>query len=146
MTRVFGMTVHYIEASECYTAPNRNFVRSGAAASETADVARRIVDLLADRQAEEILLLDIRRVASFADYFVIGTAANPRQMSALVDILSKEVPKDEARLLHKEGDAESGWVLIDYGAVIVHLFSPEARSYYALEELWQAGTPVVRIQ
>jgi ribosome-associated protein len=67
-------------------------------------------------------------------------------MSALVDILSKEVPKEEARLLHREGESESGWVLLDYGDVIVHLFSPDARPFYALEELWQAGTPVVRIQ
>jgi len=67
-------------------------------------------------------------------------------MGALVDILGKDIPKDDARLLHKEGESESGWVLLDYGAVIVHLFSPDARSFYALEELWQTGTPVVRIQ
>jgi len=92
------------------------------------------------------VLLDIRRVASFADYFVIATAENPRQMRALVGTLGKDLSKDEARLLHQEGEADSGWVLLDYGAVIVHLFSPEARGYYELEELWQAGTPVVRIQ
>ena len=67
-------------------------------------------------------------------------------MSALVDILGKDIPKDDARLLHREGESESGWILLDYGAVIVHLFSPDARSFYALEELWQTGTPVVRIQ
>ena len=121
-------------------------VRSGAAASETADTARRIVDLLADRQAEDIVLLDIRRVASFADYFVIATSLNARQMRALVDTLDKELAKDEAGLLHVEGEADSGWVLLDYGGVIVHLFSTEGREYYDLEGLWREGTPVVRIQ
>jgi ribosome-associated protein len=114
--------------------------------TEPSDTARRIVDLLADRQAEDIVLLDIRRVASFADYFVIASAANPRQMRALVDTLAKDLPKDELRLLHAEGEVESGWLLLDYGAIIVHLFSPELREYYGLEELWRAATPVVHIQ
>ncbi len=114
--------------------------------SEPADVAHRIVDLLADRQAEDVVLLDIRRVASFADYFVIATAVNPRQMRALVDTLDKVLADDSVRPLHKEGVEASGWVLLDYGAVIVHLFSPELREYYGLEELWRAATPVVRIQ
>jgi ribosome-associated protein len=117
----------------------------GAPLTEPADLARRIVDVLADRQAEEIVLLDIRRVASFADYFVIANAMNSRHMRALVETLSKEVPRsgDSRR---REGEEDSGWVLIDYGDVIVHLFSPEERAHYALEELWSGGTPVVRIQ
>ncbi len=92
------------------------------------------------------MLLDIRRVASFADYFVIASAVNPRQMRALVDTLDKELRQDGVRPRHREGAADSGWVLLDYGAVIVHLFSPELREYYALEQLWLAATPVVRIQ
>ncbi len=104
------------------------------------------MDLLADRQAEDVVLLDIRRVASFADYFVIATAENPRQMRALVDTLDKALAEDGVRALHQEGVEDSGWVLLDYGAVIVHLFSPELREYYGLEELWRAATPVVLIQ
>ena len=92
------------------------------------------------------MLLDIRRIASFADYFVIATADNARQMKALVDSIGKGLPKDEARLLHAEGEPDSGWVLLDYGPVVVHLFSPEAREYYELEGLWREGTQVVRIQ
>jgi len=90
-------------------------------------------------------LLDISRVASFADYFVIATADNPRQARALVETLDKELRDEGVRSGHREGAAESGWVLIDYGSVIVHLFSPELREVYALEELWRAATPVVRM-
>ena len=110
------------------------------------DVARRIVDLLADRQAEEIVLLDVRRVASFADYFVIASTVNPRQAGTLVETLHKELRRGGIRSLHQEGAPDSGWVLLDYGAVIVHLFSPELRAFYGLEELWRDATPVVRIQ
>jgi ribosome-associated protein len=93
-----------------------------------------------------VVLLDIHLVASFADYFVIATAGSPRQLRALVDTLSKELRAEGERPLHQEGDDESGWVLLDFGAVIVHLFSPELRAYYSLEQLWSAATPVVRIQ
>jgi len=114
--------------------------------TEPDDVARRIVDVLADRQAADILLLDIRTVAPFADYFVIASAANPRQMGALVETLEKELRQDGVGPSHQEGAIDSGWVLLDCGAVIVHLFSPELRVYYALEELWRDATQVVRIQ
>lgn len=110
------------------------------------DIARRITDILADRQAEDIVLLDVRRVASFADYFVIASAANPRQMRALVETLHKELRVDGVQVRHQEGGLDSGWVLLDYGAIIVHLFSPELREYYGLEELWRQATQVVRIQ
>lgn len=92
-----------------------------------------------------MLLLDISRVASFADYFVIATADNPRQARALVETLDKELRDEGVRSGHREGAPDSGWVLIDYGSVIVHLFSPELREVYALEELWRAATPVVRM-
>ncbi len=111
-----------------------------------ADLARRIVDLLADRQAEDVLLLDIRQVASFADYFVIATAINNRQMRALVELVDTELREEEIKPHHREGGINSGWILVDYGAIILHIFSPELRGYYALEELWKDAKEVVRIQ
>jgi ribosome-associated protein len=98
-------------------------------------------------QAEDILLLDIRNAASFADYFVIGTAGSDRQLSAILDEIDKRLGKEEK--LHpigREGEPSSGWVLLDYGDVIVHIFGPEEREYYDLESLWHEGVPVVRIQ
>jgi len=110
------------------------------------DLARKIIDALSEKQAEDILLLDIRSVASFADYFVIASADSDRQMQAILDAVEDELKVDKPTLLGREGQAKSGWVLLDYGDVILHLFAPEERAYYDLEGLWHAATPVVRIQ
>jgi ribosome-associated protein len=100
---------------------------------------------LSDKQAEDILLLDIRRVASFADYFVIASGQTVRQIEAILEHLDQELSQSGVRPMGREGEADSGWVLLDYGDVIVHLFGPEERAYYDLEGLWHAATPVVRI-
>jgi ribosome-associated protein len=111
-----------------------------------ATLARKIVDLLADRQAEDILLLDIRRVTVFADYFVIASAPTVRQMRALSDAIDSELAKDGITPYGREGESTSGWVLLDLGDVIVHIFGPEERHFYDLEGLYRQATPVVRIQ
>ncbi len=113
---------------------------------ESADLAQRIADLLSDRQAEDIVLMDISRVSSFTDYFVVATATNPRQMGALVDSLARDLREGGVRPLCTEGATDSGWVLMDFGNAIVHLFSPDDRSYYNLEGLWAQGVSVVHIQ
>jgi len=113
---------------------------------EGATLARRIVDLLADRQAEDILLLDIGKVTLFADYFVIASAQTVRQMQALCDAINSELAKDSITPYGREGAPASGWVLLDLGDVIVHIFGPEERHFYDLEGLYRQATPVVRIQ
>ena len=85
-------------------------------------------------------------MASFADYFVIASAGSDRQMQAVLDAVEDELKEDKPRLLGREGQPKSGWVLLDYGDVILHLFAPDERAYYDLEGLWHAATPVVRIQ
>ena len=121
------------------------FARGGNLQAD--ELAHKITDVLSDMQAEDVLLLDIRNAASFADYFVIGTAYSDRQISALVTEIDKRLGKEEkTHPIGREGEAVSGWVLLDYGDVIVHVFSPEQRAYYDLESLWHAGVPVVRIQ
>lgn len=114
---------------------------------EPSELARRIVDLLSDRQAEDVVLLDIHAVASFADYFVIASAQNARHMDALINAFDKELAREGVKPLRREGEASSGWVLVDFGPVIVHIFTAESRSYYNLEGLWtRAGVPAVRFQ
>jgi ribosome-associated protein len=105
-----------------------------------------VVELLSDKQAEDIILLDIGQVASFADYFVIASAANPRQMQALLDTLDSELGGGGKSTTHREGNPDSGWVLLDMGDIIVHLFEPQTRAYYKIEELWSRGVSVVRFQ
>lgn len=92
------------------------------------------------------MLLDIRDVASFADYFVIASAETERQTQAILEAVDDAMQADGVKPLGREGEPGSGWVLLDYGDVIVHLFAPAEREYYDLEGLWHAATPVVRIQ
>ncbi len=115
--------------------------------NESSEIARRIVDLLTDRQAEDIVLLDIHEIAYFTDYFVIATALNQRHATALIDAFEKELANEGIRALRREGESSSGWILVDFGGVIVHLFTPEDRAFYNLEALWSgAGVPAVRFQ
>ena len=113
---------------------------------EAVALARRIVDLLSDKQAEEILLLDVKAVASFADCFVIASGQNMRHMQALCDAVDEELGKDGVHPQGQEGVVDSGWVLMDFGDVIVHIFARREREYYNLEGLWSRGVPVLRIQ
>jgi ribosome-associated protein len=147
-TRDRDIALHYRRDSRAaarrYTGLNAESIQE--IRTEPSDLGRRIVDILADRQAEDTVLLDVGNVVSFADYFIIATSINARHMHALVETLEKELREDGVKAMHREGDEESGWVLIDYGSVIVHLFSAELRAFYALEELWQAAKQVVRVQ
>ena len=80
------------------------------------------------------------------DYFVIASALSKRQTKAILDDVKQEIKQAfDVRPLRVEGESDSGWVLMDYGDVVVHLFAPEVRAYYDLEELWQDGRVVVRM-
>jgi ribosome-associated protein len=116
------------------------------ASLESVEKARRAVELVSDKQATDITMLDIRRVSGFADYFVLCTAGSERQMRAVYEAVDESLGDEGARLLRKEGTPDSGWVLLDFGDVIVHVFSPSQRDYYRLDALWKEAVPVVRIQ
>ena len=106
-----------------------------------------MVELAEDKQAGDIVLLDIRPISIVADYFVIFSGNSERQLNALTRDIA-ETLKREAQIapLHREGDPASGWVLLDYSDVVVHAFAPQEREYYQLEDLWNGAVPVVRIQ
>jgi len=89
-----------------------------------------------ERKAEDITVLAVGRMSSFTDYFVIATGRNVRQIKAIADEILHQMKRLGHRVLGTEGQAESGWVLIDLGDAVVHLFSPEARELYDLELLW----------
>jgi ribosome-associated protein len=124
-----------------------NFSPGSGGNLQADELAHKIIDILSEMQAEDILLLDIRGAASFADYFVIASTTSERQMGALLDEIDSKIGKTEKiRPMGREGDPGAGWVLLDYGDVIVHVFAPEQREFYDLEGLWATAVPVVRIQ
>jgi len=105
------------------------------------------VDIAADRQASDILLLDLRPVSVLTDYFVICSGTSERQIEALDREIVERVQRDDhLRPRQREGNAASGWVLLDYGDVVVHIFSPQEREFYRLEDLWSSAPTVVRLQ
>jgi ribosome-associated protein len=101
---------------------------------------------LEEKKGENILLLDIKDQASFADYFIICSGTSDRMLRALSESVGEHVHKALKLNARIEGVSEDGWLLIDYGDIIVHLFSPEKRNYYRLEELWAAGKVLVHLQ
>lgn len=101
------------------------------------ELARFIVDTIADKKGDDIVLLDLRGRTIIADYFVVCSGASERQLKAIIEGVTEEVKKNYGiHALAVEGEAESGWVLIDYGDVVVHAFAPEVRRYYDLEGFW----------
>lgn len=110
------------------------------------ELSHQIIDLLDEKQAQDILLLDIRKLAPFADYFIIATASSERQSQTLVDTIVKALRDERVKPMFIEGDSASGWQLLDYSDVIVHIFSPVLRDFYRLEDLWTDAQVVVQMQ
>ncbi len=92
------------------------------------------------------MMLDLRGLTTIADYFVICTAENERQLRAVLRALDEDLVAAGARNPRIEGSPETGWVLLDFNDVIVHLFSPEQREFYRLERLWKQAQPIVVVQ
>ena len=104
---------------------------------EPLEQARRIAALADEKLAEDIVILDMRPVCTYTDYFVVCTGRNPRQTAAIWDEVHARLKQDH-RLLPRsvDGEREGTWILADYLDVVLHVFTPEARDFYRLEELW----------
>lgn len=92
------------------------------------------------------MLLDIRSQSTIADYFVICSADNDRQLKAIVEHIDAQVQEEFGLNPRQEGSATTGWIVLDYNDVVVHVFSPTQRDYYRLERLWSKVPPVVVVQ
>ena len=103
------------------------------------------MEAASDKKASDVVLLRTSEITTVADYFVICSGRSERQVQALSHGLVDELRKDGIRPLGIEGMGAARWVLLDYGAVIVHVFAPEEREYYGLERLWSGATEVVRV-
>jgi ribosome-associated protein len=110
------------------------------------DLARRIVELAEDKKAADIVLLDLGGLTTLADAFVICSGGSERQIDAIADGIVAGLRDEGTRPIGREGTPESHWVLLDYGSVIVHVFTPPERDYYSLERHWSAARTVLRVQ
>lgn len=114
--------------------------KNEATPKECALIAARAAD---EKKATDILVQEVRELVSVTDYFVIATAANNRQVSAIIDNIEEKLREQAGvKPLHREGTNEGSWALLDFGSFVVHVFQPEARDYYRLEELWN-DAPVI---
>jgi ribosome-associated protein len=109
-------------------------------------MARKAVEAASDKQAVDIVMLDTREACSFADYFVICSGDSERQIEAIWDAIHQVLKHAGIAPHHCEGTVDSGWVLLDFGDVIVHIFAPAEREFYQLDKLWSKAIPVLRIQ
>jgi ribosome-associated protein len=101
---------------------------------------------LEDKKGENIILIDLKDIAIFADYFVICSGSTNRMIQALVDSAIEQVKKEYKINARVEGQAEDGWILVDYGDIILHIFSPQRREFYRLEDLWSEGRVLLHVQ
>jgi ribosome-associated protein len=100
------------------------------------------VSAAADRKAEDLVVLDLRKAAGFTDYFVICTGNNVRQIKAIADAVEEALGRQDVKPAHVEGYGHAEWILLDYFDFVVHVFGAETRTFYGLERLWGSATPV----
>lgn len=112
---------------------------------EGSELARKIVDILEEHKAEEILLLDVRKQIDIADYFVIASGTSDRMIESLTEYVV-DVIRDEYQIHgFPQGVIGGGWMLVDFGDVIVHIFSPDRRAFYSLEDLYRESKVLLKV-
>ena len=114
---------------------------------DSLGLARLAVAAAADKKAEDIVLLDLRHLSSVTDYFIIASGLVGKQLDAIGDNIKDVLKRNNRNLYAKvHGAAETGWVLMDYGDFVIHLFTPSRRAFYDLEGLWSKGPVLLRMQ
>jgi ribosome-associated protein len=92
------------------------------------------------KKASDVVILDVRPVSSFTDYFLIASGGNQKQILAMADAVEQALREERLRPAHLEGYPSREWILMDYGPFVVHLFTPRTRAFYDLERLWGGAT------
>lgn len=125
----------------------RRRTERGSGKLDSNEIARKIVEIASNRKAEDIVMLDISKVSIIADYFVICSGTGDRHVKAIAREIEEKLREEDAiRPINVEGITEGTWVLMDYGDVLVHVFAPETRDFYRLEQLWSGAQPVLVVQ
>ncbi|WP_330218561.1 ribosome silencing factor [Leptolinea tardivitalis] len=112
----------------------------------TVETAKKLITVLEDKKGENIVLLDVSGIASFTDYFIFCNGSSTRMLTALAESLERAARTEFSLHSRIEGNADDGWILIDMGDIVVHLFDPDQRRYYSLEDLWSNGKVLLKIQ
>ncbi|HEX7949730.1 MAG TPA: ribosome silencing factor [Candidatus Limnocylindrales bacterium] len=110
------------------------------------ELARRIVELAEDKKAADITILDLTGLTTLADYFVICSGGSDRQLDAIATGVVSGLRDEKVRPFGREGTAASHWILVDFGSVIVHVFTPPERDFYQLERHWAEARTILRVQ
>ena len=126
--------------------PKRRKRAAPATERSPLDLARRIVELAEDKKAADIVLLDLTGLTTVADHFVICSGGSERQLDAIADGIAEGLRDEGLKPIGREGVAASHWVLLDYGSVVVHVFTPPERDFYQLEKHWAKAKTVLRVQ
>jgi len=119
---------------------------SKAPVLSSLETARKMVDVASDKKAQDVVLLDVRKISSLADYFVVCSAAVDRQVRAIAEGVEEALDAVDVPPYKREGTPADGWVLLDYGDVIMHIMTADQRAYYRLEQVWEHAQIVVRLQ
>ncbi len=108
----------------------------------STEMANKAVEILKDKKAKDIRLLDIHEISTIADYFLVVTGTSTTQLQAMADALDEKMELAGYKLHHKEGFRGGRWILVDFNNIIVHLFHDEERNFYNLERLWKDAKTV----
>ena len=117
-----------------------------ASPTEGRELALLLAEIISDTPARDTVVLDIHELSPFADYFVITAGANERQLRAINRAVAERMAEAGIRPQRTEGAASSGWIVLDYGDVLVHIFSDDLRDFYRLEDLWVEAPTLLAIQ
>ena len=104
------------------------------------------MNALEDKKGENLLLLDIHDIATFTDYFILANGTSDRMLDALADAVMDAARSTFKLHGRREGRPDDGWIVIDFGDIVVHLLSPDQRDYYQIEKLWERGKVLLRLQ
>lgn len=124
------------------TETSKEKVNMGAEKMESKAAARIAYKALEDKKGEDIKIIDISNVSVLADYFIIANGTNKNQVQALVDNVQEELDKVGVQVKQVEGYRMGNWILLDYGDIIIHVFSKEDRLFYDLERIWRDGKDI----
>ena len=124
----------------------QNPVSQAERVAEARALALHVAELMTDTPASNTVVLDISERSSFADFFVICSGENERQLRAIANSVREDLSDEGRHPRRSEGEFISGWIVLDYGDVVVHVFDVDQRDFYRLEELWSDAVTVLAIQ